>query len=73
MKFKKFLRENSLILLLISIFIKDKIHKRKFEVNHSSIDLNKESSSISYFLLMIIFTRKLAKSKSCFLAFHSSF
>jgi hypothetical protein len=55
------------------MFISDNIQSKKFEVYHSSIALNRYSSNGSYFLFIIIFTKKFAKSKSCFLAFFSSF
>ena len=65
--------ENSLILFETSKFIKDKIHKIKFELYQKSITLKIFSRTESYFLSIIIFTKKLANKKSYFLAFFSSF
>ncbi|MBT3853353.1 hypothetical protein HOF65_05220 [bacterium] len=65
--------ETSLILLLICIFISDSIHNIKFDVYHALSAVNKAFNIKSYFLSIIIFTKKPAKIKSYFLAFFSSF
>jgi hypothetical protein len=57
----------------ISSYVRESIPKSKFEVNPLLRQVNNKSKIVSYFLSIIIFTKKPAKSISYFLAFFSSF